>query len=181
MPPVQYHEPDIAQCHEPVLRALQTLQFTRYYLFAGKWVRVIRYFPWIPMRCWVFQKSPWVGSYFKCHLILRSVMGPLFHLGSQKLWYCCGIIIIPHFKVFLWNHFFHLACKTSAKLVMCGCPVAWQSWRSQTENIATLQERCPVTLDIWKVTLFSTEVCEFCKPRINSLLLSWCRNGLKCK
>ena len=38
----QYHEPDIAQCHEPVLRALQTLQFTRYYIFARKRVRVIR-------------------------------------------------------------------------------------------------------------------------------------------
>ena len=42
LPPVQCHEPDIAQCHEPVLRALQTLQFTRYYIFARKRVRVIR-------------------------------------------------------------------------------------------------------------------------------------------
>lgn len=108
-------------------------------------------------------------------------MESLFHLYSQKLWYCCGIIIIPHFKVFLWNHFFHLGSKMSAKLMMCGCPVPWEAWRSQTENMATVQERCLVMLDIWKVTLFSIEVCEFCKSRLNSLLLSWCRNGLKYK
>ena len=42
LPPVQCHEPDTAQCHKPVLRALQTLQFTRYYIFARKRVRVIR-------------------------------------------------------------------------------------------------------------------------------------------
>ena len=181
LPPVQCHEPDTAQCHEPVLKSFTNISVHKILHFCQKESQGNkRYFPWIPVRCWAFQKSPWVGSYFKCRLILRSVMGSLFHLGSQKLWYCCGIIIIPHFKVFLWNHFFHLGSKMSAKLMMCGCPMAWEAWRLQTENMATVQERCLVPLDIWKATLF-IEVCEFCKSQINSLLLSWRRNGLKYK
>lgn len=67
----------------PLVFVLQTLQLTRY-IFARKCRGSKRYFPQIPVILSLSEFSLRVCSFFKCHLILRSVMGLLFLWGGKS-------------------------------------------------------------------------------------------------
>lgn len=74
----------------PLVFVLQTLSLTRY-IFARKCQGSQRYFPQIPVTLSLSEFSLRVYSFFKCHLILRSVMGLLF------LWGAKAVILLWHY------------------------------------------------------------------------------------